>query len=145
MTEILKPTPEGQTAAQQALEAIKQRSFSGRHPDLGKMINCQFCRLRHREHDNGRDKQCEQIFSADIRIRGIAVVVPERIAGQTKHTTPDFMIESEIPRKQQRIMFGANRVKGRRKNPRNRPQSSPNHWQRILIAKANKNVQETNQ
>ena len=29
-------------------EDIADRSFSGRHPELGKMIKCQICGLRHR-------------------------------------------------------------------------------------------------
>lgn len=29
-------------------ESFASRSFSGRHPELGKMVNCQVCSLRHR-------------------------------------------------------------------------------------------------
>ena len=29
-----------------------EKSFSGRHPELGRMINCQICGNRHREHDS---------------------------------------------------------------------------------------------
>jgi hypothetical protein len=31
-----------------ALKEIRSRSFSGRHPELGKMIKCQICGTRHR-------------------------------------------------------------------------------------------------
>jgi hypothetical protein len=30
-------------AAFQAIQAIRSRSFSGRHPELGKMLKCQVC------------------------------------------------------------------------------------------------------
>lgn len=29
-------------------ESLKDRSYSGRHPELGKMIKCAVCGLRHR-------------------------------------------------------------------------------------------------
>ncbi len=35
-------------AVAKALEAIKQKSFAERHPELGKMINCPVCLRRHR-------------------------------------------------------------------------------------------------
>ena len=46
-----KPSPEALAAAESALGEIKDRSFSGRHSELGKMINCQVCRRRHRRTD----------------------------------------------------------------------------------------------
>jgi hypothetical protein len=45
---VARPTEEGQAAAQEALAAIRQRSFSGRNPELGKMVKCQVCGRRHR-------------------------------------------------------------------------------------------------
>lgn len=56
--EILKPTAEGIEAADEVLAAIKGRSFSGRHPELGRMIKCQVCRNRHRE-----SIKCKQKFA----------------------------------------------------------------------------------
>jgi hypothetical protein len=47
-------------AAEEALKAIRQRSFADRHPELGKMINCPVCDLRHRE-----SIKCEQKFAKD--------------------------------------------------------------------------------
>lgn len=50
--EEIKFTPvsqEVQAAVAAALGAIEDRSFSGRHPELGKMIKCPVCRLRHRD------------------------------------------------------------------------------------------------
>lgn len=32
--------------------ARRQRSFSGRHPELGPMINCPVCQRRHRDNEN---------------------------------------------------------------------------------------------
>jgi len=54
----LKPvSQEVVDAVNAALEDISSRSFSGRHPELGKMIKCQVCRLRHRE-----SVKCQQRF-----------------------------------------------------------------------------------
>jgi hypothetical protein len=50
------------TISQEEIDAvlteIKGRSFSGRHPELGKMKKCFVCSLRHRE-----SKKCEQKFT----------------------------------------------------------------------------------
>lgn len=46
-----KASPEVIAAAEAALDDIKDRSFSGRHADLGKMINCRVCNRRHRAVD----------------------------------------------------------------------------------------------
>jgi hypothetical protein len=78
------PTQEGQDAAAKALQAIRNRSFSGRHPELGKMKNCQLCYLRHRENDN----PCVQKFATgryDMRD-----TKPLLIAGETPETAPAF-------------------------------------------------------
>lgn len=72
-------SPEAIAAANAALGSIEDRSFSGRHPELGKMINCQVCHRRHRvvdvtyrEHtdENGKKvvtllplvRDCKQVF-----------------------------------------------------------------------------------
>jgi hypothetical protein len=52
-----KPTAGGLVASAIALEEIKRRSFSGRHPELGKMIKCAVCQKRHRD-----SIKCEQKF-----------------------------------------------------------------------------------
>ena len=36
-------------AVQKAQEALSNRTYSGRHPELGRMIKCAFCSRRHRE------------------------------------------------------------------------------------------------
>lgn len=81
MTENLKELPVGQQVIADALEAIRNRSFSGRHPELGKMINCPHCDLRHRENE----RKCEQRFATgryDLRDPK-----PLLIAGQTPETS----------------------------------------------------------
>ncbi len=55
--EAPKPTVEGAIASIQALAEIRGRSFSGRHPELGKMIKCAICSRRHRS-----SIKCEQKF-----------------------------------------------------------------------------------
>ena len=51
-------SPEVLAAAEKAAAEIKERPFAGRHPELGKMIKCQVCQLRHRE----LERKCEQQF-----------------------------------------------------------------------------------
>src|SRR6266478_7173240 len=46
-----KASPEALAAAEEALGDIKDRSFSGRNAELGKMINCKVCSCRHRRTD----------------------------------------------------------------------------------------------
>jgi len=50
-------SPEAQKAADAATAEIRGKSFSGRHPELGKMIKCLVCVLRHRD-----SQKCEQRF-----------------------------------------------------------------------------------
>jgi hypothetical protein len=52
-----KASVEAILAADAALAAIRLRSYSERHPELGKMIKCQVCRSRHRS-----SQKCEQKF-----------------------------------------------------------------------------------
>lgn len=46
-----------QIASILALDLLKSRSFSERHPELGKMIKCQVCQTRHRS-----SQKCQQKF-----------------------------------------------------------------------------------
>jgi hypothetical protein len=52
-------TPELQAAIQAAYGAVQNRTFAGRNPQLGKMINCVVCCSRHRKNE----KVCEQVFT----------------------------------------------------------------------------------
>src|SRR5271157_976154 len=46
-----------------ALVEVRGRSFSGRHPELGKMIKCRICGLRHRQNE----RKCEQQFTYSVK------------------------------------------------------------------------------
>jgi hypothetical protein len=60
--EQFNPSPELKLAAEKAIKEFEGRSFLGRNPHLGKMVNCQFCGLRH--HLN--ERKCEQVFTYRI-------------------------------------------------------------------------------
>jgi hypothetical protein len=61
--EVVPASPEAIAAANAALENIADRPFAKRHPELGKMVKCQFCNSRHRQNDNSRsDGPCKQTF-----------------------------------------------------------------------------------
>lgn len=48
-----------QAALDDAEKIIESRTFSDRHPELGKMISCRVCGTRHRKNE----KKCEQVFT----------------------------------------------------------------------------------
>jgi hypothetical protein len=50
---------DAQKAINAALFEIEDRPFSGRHPELGKMVNCRVCGIRHRVNE----RKCEQVFT----------------------------------------------------------------------------------
>lgn len=52
-------TPVADEKVAAALAKIKGRPFSERHPELGKMINCQVCGTRHRQNE----RKCGQRFT----------------------------------------------------------------------------------
>lgn len=97
-----KPTVSEQVVVD-ALEAITSRSFSGRHPELGRMVNCQVCSTRHRENEH----KCVQKFATgrwDMRDPK-----PLLIAGETP--------ETEAVINKLKIVIGAKAFKGRRLKP----------------------------
>jgi hypothetical protein len=116
-----KPTVSEQVVAD-ALEAITNRSFSGRNPHLGKMVNCAFCGRRHRQveelktltkNEGGELEtrvthwKCEQKFATgrwDVRDPK-----PLLIAGETP--------ETEAVINKLKIVIGAKAFKGRRLKP----------------------------
>src|SRR6266404_7287931 len=51
-----------QKAINAVLFAIQDRSFSGRNPELGKMVNCRVCGTRHRLNE----RKCEQKFTYSV-------------------------------------------------------------------------------
>lgn len=102
---VTLPTKEGEAAVEAALKAIRGRSYSGRNPHLGKMINCQFCGLRHRENE----RKCEQKFAVEL-------------------APPDGMTQL-TPRQ----VLGAARFNRQRQRPRRRPKSPMTKWERVLV------------
>jgi hypothetical protein len=102
-------TPFAERAVSNALHKIHNRSFSDRHPELGKMINCVHCDLRHRESE----RNCQQQFAHRwIVVDGEKVYTDEQlIAGKTPET------ETVLIEKKLRLFVGAKPFKGKRKNP----------------------------
>jgi hypothetical protein len=90
-----------QNAVQEALAKIHSRPVAERE-QLGKMIKCQVCGLRHRE-----TQICKQVFAKRwIVLDGQKVYTDEElIAGQTSETES---VTIQVPR---------SKVKGKRKNP----------------------------
>lgn len=109
-------TKEGIEAAAAALEEIRNRSFSGRNPHLGRMINCAFCGLRHREN---HFPECKQTFATKTRegdpIQG-ELQPPEGLTNLTARQT-----------------YGAAMFNKRRQKPRTRPTKPLTKWQRIIV------------
>ncbi len=63
----LKPvSQEVADAVNAALEDISGRSFSARHPELGKMKKCQVCRFRHREAVKCQQRFVELYIEEDL-------------------------------------------------------------------------------
>ena len=65
--EFMKTNPfnvsaEVQKAIDAVMESITHRSYSERHPELGKMIKCQVCGTRHRKNE----RNCKQVFTYSI-------------------------------------------------------------------------------
>jgi hypothetical protein len=110
-------TKESIEAAAEAFAAIKDRPFYGRNPHLGKMINCPFCDLRHRENE----RKCEQKFAEKDGIV-YGALVP--LGGLTQLT--------------KRQIFGARAFAKKRQRPRNKPNTKMTKWARVLMAAAEK-------
>lgn len=63
-----------QAALDDAEKIIEGRTFSDRHPELGKMISCRVCGTRHRKNE----KKCEQVFT--YRVNEDNSKAPQRLA-----------------------------------------------------------------
>lgn len=112
---------------EQALKAISERSFSGRHPELGRMVNCQICGLRHRQNE----RKCEQKFATETKqgepLQG-ELVPPEGLTQLTK-----------------KQVYGAKLFAKRRTRPHQRPKNPIRYWVRVLLeAKKKKEQNESN-
>ena len=89
-------------AVDQALKDIRDRSFSGRHPELGRMIKCQVCRTRH------RGSQCEQKFAV--------LYITEELNDETGQF--EIVRESSLAKDTLKGVAGAAQFKGKRKMSR---------------------------
>jgi hypothetical protein len=76
-------------SVEQALQQIRDRSFAGRNPELGRMIKCQICQTRHRQFE----RVCKQKFVKRGEL--------EMIAGQTPET------ETVVEARKIRVILGA--------------------------------------
>jgi hypothetical protein len=98
-----KPTAGGLVASVLALEEIKRRSFSGRNPELGKMIKCQVCQKRHRD-----SIKCVQVFTTKWFEEDLETGVVEPIFALAAQNTR-FGIVGRLPFKGKRIHPHPNR------------------------------------
>jgi hypothetical protein len=108
-----KPTASGLVASVLALEEIKRRSFSGRHPELGKMIKCQVCQKRHRSSVKCEQKFVELWIEEDLETGEKTTVYAT--AAQPKGTEIPHQISAQQPTLKQAI--GAAALKGKRQKP----------------------------
>ena len=100
-------------AVNATLEDITGRSFSGRHPELGKMIKCQVCRLRHRE-----SIKCQQRF-VELYIEEDLETSEKKIIYATAMQEPGTVLPHQHSIHQPTIkqIVGAQNFKGRRSKP----------------------------
>ena len=107
-TELFTPDAELQKAVADALAKIESGSYSERHPELGKMVNCQICGIRHRVNE----RKCEQIFTYRI---GDYEYTREDKEG---NIVPDYRTAIPLDEKPtKRQVMGAVAFKGKRIKP----------------------------
>lgn len=110
---IKPPSPELEALVAQTLEGIHGRSFSARNPELGKMIKCQVCKLRH------RGAQCTPTYKYLHTLEDVetgektdifaTVPLPEQIERGLRQQPP----KTRFPK----AIMGAAMIKGKRKRP----------------------------
>lgn len=113
----------GVIAAEKALKAIRERSYSERNPELGKMIKCQICQTRHRQNE----RNCQQVFAEKWTVDkdGNKVYTGDQlIAGRTPET------ETVLEEKKVNLTYGAPQRKNFSK-PRRNPH--PNKHKLLFI------------
>ena len=66
-------------------EDISERSFSGRHPELGKMFNCQICGLRHRSSIICKENIVVPTAQTRKGVYGAAAFAKKRIKSHHSH------------------------------------------------------------
>jgi hypothetical protein len=108
MTEEQKPTidPRVTAAAAKALAEIHERSFSGRHPELGKMIKCAVCNERHRDSIKCLPRYKELWIEEDLETGEFATVYA---------TVP---LPDQHPHRMYKTVLGAAKFKGKRRKAR---------------------------
>lgn len=112
--EPIQPSPDLQKLIEAELKAVYDRSFSGRNPELGKMIKCQVCGRRHRS-----SIECKQIFkqlwvdedleTGELSIQYAMVPLPEQ------------------NQKSYKAVLGAAPFKGKRLKPHGKRRPRPLH------------------
>jgi hypothetical protein len=107
-------TPGIEDLVVKGLAEIRRRSFSGRHPELGKMIKCQVCGRRHRENE----RKCEQQF--------VQLWVDEDMETGEK-TIGYATLPPEGMKFTKRMKDGAATFKGKRLKPHGKGYSHPLH------------------
>jgi len=112
------PNAAGQAASAEVLAEIRSRSFSGRHPELGKMVKDPITGRRVRQ----AEQSTEQVFAKRWKVvDGEKVYTDEKlIAGLTPET------ETVIAANKARAFFGAAAFARKRKNP-------PKNWRQNLL------------
>lgn len=115
-TEFEMPVPslEAAEAATKALKEIRGRSFAGRNPDIGKMVKCQVCRLRHRDSIKCSQKFAELWIEEDLETGELKTVY--RVAAQEKDTeVPGQRLDVMAQQPTRNQIIGATAFKGKRK------------------------------
>jgi hypothetical protein len=103
----LPPVPqEAIDLCNKVIAEAMERSYGGRHPEIGKMIKCQACGLRHRSHI-----ECKQKF--------VYLYSEEEIGPDGLPKVTDFFRTAVSPDKKptRKQVFGAQAVKGKRFRP----------------------------
>ena len=107
-TEPFVASPELIATQEVALKEIRSRSFAGRHPELGKMVNCPVCDLRHRD-----SQKCEQKFK-ELWIEEDLETGEKEIIYATPPPPPNR-------RQTTKMIVGAKQFKGKRRLHRPNP------------------------
>lgn len=107
-TQVVTPAEAVLKTADEALKEIRGRSFSGRHPELGKMVKCAVCGFRHRSSIVCKQKFVVKWIEEDVetgeRTEFFATALPQ---------PGEFPPRAETFKQK----FGASIVKGRRIKP----------------------------
>lgn len=107
------PTEEAVAASVEALLAISSRSFSARHPELGKMIKCGICSRRHRDSIKCEQKFVELWIEEDLETGEKTTIYATAV--QPKGVEVKGQISAEQPTMKQ--IVGATAFKTKRLNP----------------------------